>query len=117
MPAASARPLSRLKALREKAGISQRELARLIDVHHSNVSFWERTGRPPRSEVLPQMAGILGVSVDELLGQTARRKLTASMPRGKMRSLFEAATRLPRSQQDKIVAILEPFLREHAGAR
>jgi hypothetical protein len=32
-----------------------------------------------------------------------------------MRQLFEAASRLPRSQQQKIAAIIEPFIAHHAG--
>jgi len=30
--------------------------------------------------------------------------------------LFEAVSRLPRRQQEKIFAILEPFVREHASS-
>jgi hypothetical protein len=32
-----------------------------------------------------------------------------------MRQLFEAASRLPRNQQQKIAAILEPFIEHHAA--
>jgi len=32
-----------------------------------------------------------------------------------MRQLFEAASQLPRSQQEKITALLEPFIAHHAG--
>jgi hypothetical protein len=31
-----------------------------------------------------------------------------------MKQLFEAASRLPRSQQQKIAAIIEPFIAHHA---
>jgi len=33
----------------------------------------------------------------------------------KMRQLFEAASRLTRSQQQKLAAIIEPFIAHHAG--
>lgn len=113
MPAVRLKPLSRLKALREKAGISQRELARLLEVHHSNVSFWERSGLPPRSDLLPQMAGVLGVSVDELLGQTPRRALKAAAPRGKLGQLFDEVAKLPRRKQQHIVAMLDDMVTAH----
>jgi hypothetical protein len=32
-----------------------------------------------------------------------------------MRQLFEATSRLPRSQQQKIAAIIEPFIADHAA--
>lgn len=112
MSAAHLKPLSRLKALREKAGISQRELARLLDVHHSNVSFWERSGLPPRSDLLPQMASVLRVSVDELLGQTSRRAKSPA-PRGKLGQLFDEVSRLPRRKQQHIVAMLDDMVTAH----
>jgi hypothetical protein len=34
-----------------------------------------------------------------------------------MRQLFEAASRLPRSQQQKVAAVLEPFVLQHAIAK
>ena len=42
--------------------------------------FWERSEKPPRSEVLPKMAEALGVSVEDLLiagdeSQRAERRL------------------------------------------
>jgi hypothetical protein len=55
----------------------------------------------------------LNAPVDELLGQPA--KPSRGGPTGKMRRLFEAASKLPRTQQEKILAILQPFVREHAN--
>jgi hypothetical protein len=37
-----------------------------------------------------------------------------SGPTGKMRQLFEAASRLPRGRQQKIAAVLEAFINQHA---
>lgn len=76
MPKAVSSP-SALRALREKAGLSQRELARLIDERQSNVSFWERTGLLPRSDKLAPIAQALGVTVEELLGQDKPKRATA----------------------------------------
>jgi transcriptional regulator with XRE-family HTH domain len=102
-----------LKVLREAAGISMRELARQIGEDHSNVRYWEQSGNLPRSDVLLPMAKALGVSVEELLGEPKPRRMTT--PAGKMRQLFEAASKLPRSKQEKILDILQPFVREHAN--
>jgi len=104
---------SRLRELRLKAGLSMRELARQIGEDHSNVRYWETNGIPPRSDVLLPLSKALGVTVEELLGEARQRSLK---PGGKMRTLFDAASKLPRSQQEKIVAILEPFVAQHAAA-
>ncbi|MGA7124139.1 MAG: helix-turn-helix transcriptional regulator [Polyangiaceae bacterium] len=102
---------SRLRKLREAAGLSVRELARQIGEDHSNVSFWERTGNLPRSNVLLPIAQALGVSVEELLG--APKPKASGAPAGKARQLFAAVNKLPRRQQEKIFDILQPFIRDH----
>lgn len=109
-----AKDVSRLKALRETAGISQRELARLIGERQSNIQYWETTGKIPRSDVLTPMAKALGVSVEELLGEPRPRR--AATPGGRARQLFDAVSKLPRRQQDKVLDILEPFVRQHVNA-
>ena len=95
--------------MREAAGISQRELARQLDVHHSNVGFWERTGTAPRASLLPQMAEILGVSVEDIIGSEDKPKRQA-MPGGKLGRVFTEVAELPRRQQDRIVAVVEDML-------
>jgi transcriptional regulator with XRE-family HTH domain len=113
MPSTSPQALSRLKTLREKAGISQRELARLLGVHHSNVSFWERSGVPPRSEVLPKIAQVLGVSVDEVLGQSSKSRASVPVARGKLGQIFNEVAKLPRRKQQHIIAMLDDMVTAH----
>jgi hypothetical protein len=56
----------------------------------------------------------LGVSVDELLVEKDKKRRADARPIGRMRCLFEAASKLPRSQQEKIAAILEAFVNQHS---
>lgn len=107
--------ISRLRTLRQVRGISVRELARQIGEQSSNVSFWERTGALPRSDVLIPIAKALGVTVEELLGQDKPSRVVS--PGGRARQLFEAISKMPRRQQEKILDILEPFVREHANGK
>jgi len=103
---------SHLRDLRERAGISVRELARQLDIHHTNIVYWEKTGRVAKVELLPQLAAILGVSVEEVLGHP-RPKRSPVAP-GKLGQVFEAASKLPRRQQQKIIEFVEPFIRERS---
>jgi transcriptional regulator with XRE-family HTH domain len=104
----------RLRELREAAGMSLRELARQIGEQPSNVSFWERTGRLPRSNVLTPIAQALGVSVEDLLGESKRTR--AAVTGSRVRRMFEQVQRLPRRQQDKVCELLEPYLAHNAPA-
>jgi len=100
----------KLRSLREAAGLSQRELARALDVHYSNVSFWERSGTLPRSEVLAPMSKILGVSVEALLGENPKAKAATAAPAGRARLAFDAVSKLPKRQQEKILSVVEAFV-------
>lgn len=108
-----AKTASRLKALREAAGLSQRELARHIGQDQSNVRYWEQSGNLPRSDVLLPMAKALGVSVHELLGEARPKGVMA--PGGKLGLVFQDALRLPRRQQAKLAEFVKVFITQHAN--
>ena len=97
-----------LRGLREAAGVSLRELARRTGQHPSNVSFWERTGKLPKSDVLVSMAKALGVTVDEVLGEQAPRHGIRAA--GRARDTFTKVSTLPRSQQKKILDVVDALL-------
>ena len=62
------KPTLTLKQLREKAGLSQEALARLLDVSGKTVSNWER-GKSIASLTVPQMKSLceaLSVELKEL---------------------------------------------------
>jgi len=103
-----------LTELRAKAGLSQVELAQRIGVPQQNIAFWEQSDKPPRSEVLIDLADALGVRVETLLSEnnhnTQPRK---GGPEGKLRKIFEEASRLPRRQQEKISEFVAAFINQH----
>jgi len=68
-----------------------------------------------RPDQLLNLAGALKVSVEDLVGTNGTKK-RGTGPTGRMRQLFEAASRLPRSQQQKITALLEAFIAHNQGA-
>lgn len=61
-----------LKARRELIGMTQEELAKSMSVGQSAVSQWERGAVMPRAELLPQLAKVLGCTIDELFGEGER---------------------------------------------
>jgi len=60
----------RIAALRKEKGLSQMELADAMGISFQSVSNWERGNTMPDISRLPELAGILGVTVDGLLGET-----------------------------------------------
>lgn len=58
----------RIKAAREKCGLSQRGLAEQLKLKNSTVSNWEQGISRPDADTIAQICSILDVSADELLG-------------------------------------------------
>ena len=56
-----------IKEAREKAGLTQQDLANELGVGQSAVAMWETQKSLPRTDKLPALAKILGCTIDELL--------------------------------------------------
>ena len=104
----------RLHELREAAGLSQQQLADKLGMSQRAYSHWERRPVALRPDQLQSLASALSLPVEALLANGESKK-RGSGPAGKMRQLFMSASKLPRSQQEKILSILQPFIREHVG--
>jgi transcriptional regulator with XRE-family HTH domain len=124
MPRPSRNPSARpalglhLAQLRRAAGLTQTELAEALGVPQSNIAFWEGGSKPPRSEVLAPMAKAFGVSVEALLNapsSSSRKAKPTTQPRGQAQRLFAAVTKLPRSEQRRILSVLEALLAQSSS--
>ena len=58
----------RIKSLRKSRNITQEQLAGYLDVSPQAVSRWETGASCPDISLLPQIAGLFEITVDELLG-------------------------------------------------
>lgn len=55
-----------IKLYREKAGLTQLDLACVLKVKQASVSRWESGDSMPSADKLPDMARALGCSIDDL---------------------------------------------------
>ena len=101
-----------LTKMREGAGLTRREFARQLQTSHTNVNSWEKSGWITKAEFLVPAASILGVTVEDLLGLPKKR--SNPIPGGKLGQAFEQAAKLPRSKQEKVIALLDAFVVAHA---
>lgn len=63
----------RLKDLRNEKELTQRELARLLELSSSTIAMYETGQRMPDPETLQKLADFFNVTVDYLLGRTGIR--------------------------------------------
>jgi len=100
----------RLHNARLAKGLSQNQVADALGVTQPSYADWERSVVSLKPEYLPKLSQVLGVAVDHLLGIEQRQTRKAGGPTGKLRRLFEEANRLPRYQQQRVIAIVEDML-------
>ena len=67
-------PMLRIRELRERKGVSLRELARRAHIGAATLSRIESGKANPRLSTLLHLAGVLGVFVGHLFEKQARRK-------------------------------------------
>ena len=85
----------RLKALRKEKRLTQKQLASMIGVQHSVISFYEVGDRIPSVEIIIKLAAVLHVSSDYLLGIEKKDTIDIS-------GLSEEEKRLIRSMVNNI---------------
>ena len=106
----------RLYDLRQQAGLTQAQVAEHLGITARAYAFWERDPVALKAEQLADLAKIFDVSVDYLVGQEPPKKRNGGLM-GRARRVFEQVSRLPRSQQNKIVEVVEAFVNQHASKK
>ena len=69
-----------IAALRKEKGLTQRELSEMLCVSDKTVSHWERDETSPDISLLPLIADIFGITVDELLKGERKEAARVSEP-------------------------------------
>jgi transcriptional regulator with XRE-family HTH domain len=98
-----------LTGARQRRGLSQAQVAERLEITQQTYAGWERRTTALRPEYFTRLAGILDVDVDYLLGYEPRPSHAVG-PVGRARRVFEAVSRLPRSQQQRILGVVEDLL-------
>lgn len=66
----------RLKSLRKKHKLTQKQIAKLLDMTESGYGYYEQGRNQPSLETLDKLAKIYNVSVSYLTGEKSESKLT-----------------------------------------
>ncbi len=90
---------TRLKEIRRRQGLTQKELGEQIGVSLRIISYYEIESGFPPSHLLPTLSKALKVSVDELLGI---KKLPEMPKNGKLWNKFKVVEKMNDNQQKKV---------------
>jgi transcriptional regulator with XRE-family HTH domain len=100
----------RLKEARAKKGASQSELAKIIGVHVTNISRYERGENKPTSDVLSKLADALDVSTDFLMSGSTDDVATEAISDKELLSQFKKVALLPNEKKKLIKEFLDAFI-------
>ena len=107
---------ARLVTARQELGLSQAQVAGKLGITQQSYGGWERRETALKPEHLIQLAAILNVTVDYLLGKAADRKRRGG-PAGKARQVFEQVSQLPRHQQQRVLRVVADMLTAYRVSR
>lgn len=100
----------RLAALRKAAGFTQVELAAELDISQRMVAYYEGPAASPPAALLPRIATVLGVSIDELFGRTTKRRLAKQEGDSRLRRRLLAIEKLDIAERRQVLQLLDAFI-------
>jgi transcriptional regulator with XRE-family HTH domain len=100
----------RLASLRKAAGFTQIELAAELGVSQRMVAYYESPTATPPANLLPQIAAALGVSIDELFGVGAKRRLVKQDGDSRLRRRLLAIEKLDVADKRQVLQVIDAFI-------
>lgn len=100
----------RLLSARKQKGLSQQELAKMANVHFTNVGKYERGEAMPSADILNRIAKALDVSNDFLLNGTAIQQAENSLQDAELLMQFQKVEQLPQNKKLLIKEFLDAFI-------
>jgi len=99
---------ARIARLRKEEGITQVQLAELLGTSQQTITAYEVGRRRVPVSSLPKIAKLLGVSVEELIGEEAKPGKRGPAP--KLQQQLERITRLPKTQQRFVMQVIDSVI-------
>lgn len=99
----------RVAQLRKAQGLTQVQLAEALDISQQVVASYEIGRRRIPVSMLPNLARVLAVGVDELLGETPKTRAKRG-PAPVLARHMERISELPKPRQKLVMQVLESML-------
>ncbi len=107
----------RLKTLREQRGLSQVQLAELLDVGPRVYNRWERGAAVPRLDTVVKIADILQVTLDELAGRQPLSESAQRVRNPKLHELYLQIDKLSQDDQHALLVLFDSLIKRAEIAR
>jgi transcriptional regulator with XRE-family HTH domain len=101
----------RLRDLRKEQDLTQTDMAQRLGISQQVYASYEVGRLRLPASLLPDLAGILGVAVESMLGMNAPRAAKRG-PSSKLQQQIEQVTKLPRQRQQFVIDFLDTVLKQ-----
>jgi transcriptional regulator with XRE-family HTH domain len=101
---------ARLKALRDKRGLTQQQLGDRLKAAPSRISRYESGGAVPEAETLVTLATVLEVSLDELLLGRASGTEDDGVRDVRLRERMRELEKVDRKYRDAAIEVIDAFV-------
>jgi transcriptional regulator with XRE-family HTH domain len=98
----------RLAALRKQAGYTQTELAQELGVSQRMISYYEAHSEYPPVNLLPDLAQLLGVTSDELLGIQPLKK--SRQPDSRLLRRLQQIEKLDAARKRQVLQMIDTVI-------
>ena len=102
---------ARVHALREQARLSQIEVAAKLGITQQSYAMWERRDVALSVAQMEQLAELFGVPVTAFFSAELVDTVKTPGPAGRARKAFDALAELSRSEQTRVLNLVEPLVR------
>jgi transcriptional regulator with XRE-family HTH domain len=102
----------RIADLRKKEGLTQSELARKINLSHTQITRYELKDVQPPADILKKIADIFGTSIDYIVNGTAQEKAQRTLTDAELIKQFKAMEQLPETEKNTILNVVSAFIRD-----
>lgn len=101
---------ARIAELRRERGLTQTRLAQTLELTQQMVASYEVGRRRVPVSLLPAIADVLAVSVEQLIGRPAVRAAAKRGPAPELQQQIERIGQLPKAKQRFVMEMLETVL-------
>ncbi len=103
---------NRVSTLRKEQYITQVQMAEMLGISQQLVAAYEAGGRKIPTSLIPTLAKLFAVSVEELLGITDTPSKRG--PASTLQRQLEQVNNLPRSKQRLVIEMLDALIQQQA---
>lgn len=106
---------TRIAAARKEHGLTQQQLADQLGIPQQTLAHYEVARARLPASMLPTLAQLLTLSLDELIGNPLTRRKGRRGPVSRLQQQIEAVEQLPKTKQQFVSQMLDTVLAQPQG--